>query len=321
WSAGLNYPAFSIFDLSMGYSYRFNGNPAGTLSGLGLGFGLNWKDFSLDYSYRNYDELGETHKLSFLWRFVMPGVKETEVPVTKKTGTLKWKLAGGDERGMMYSVEYKPEGKIVDRITMILPFTPEGDAIETWVEENVAGFRIEGIGGEILYFVNVRNDLGIQNLFVRYELRGIPPDCRAYFLKEKKDLPLKNENGRTLLETTALASFVIYRASPEPAPEGEAETKVRSAGEVYSEKGAGLMEKGEWSAAAECFRQAVEIDGKTQYFSSLGFCLGMRYFREKRYPEAKKAFEKVLRLEPGHRESLERLREIEKLVPKDGTVE
>jgi len=90
---GLNYPVMKYLHLSLGYSYRFYGNNLGFFNGFNFGFGFGIKNIYFDYSYRNYEILGDTHKFSLRWRFgkILKRKKKKEI--------LKTKMIGADLRG------------------------------------------------------------------------------------------------------------------------------------------------------------------------------------------------------------------------------
>jgi hypothetical protein len=67
-SLGGEYAVIEAFRLRAGYSLR-NGGDAGGASGLGAGFGLSLSQFSLDYAFSPYGELGSAQRVTLGVRF------------------------------------------------------------------------------------------------------------------------------------------------------------------------------------------------------------------------------------------------------------
>ncbi len=58
--------------LRAGYRYRWYGNPLGLMAGLRAGMGVVLSNFSLDYAFAPFGELGNAHRLSIGWKFGVP---------------------------------------------------------------------------------------------------------------------------------------------------------------------------------------------------------------------------------------------------------
>jgi len=72
-SAGLEYVVHSMLALRAGYNTRGQnwklGGDYEYLSGLSTGFGLNWKQYTLDYAITSYGDLGLINQVSFKFDF------------------------------------------------------------------------------------------------------------------------------------------------------------------------------------------------------------------------------------------------------------
>ena len=76
-----NYPFFKIgteqvlgdkLVLRAGYKYRMHGNELGAVSGIASGVGFRLKNFSFDYAFSPYGDLGNSHIISLSLRFGRP---------------------------------------------------------------------------------------------------------------------------------------------------------------------------------------------------------------------------------------------------------
>ncbi len=52
-----------------GYKYFLKKNDLGSLEGLTFGLGFVWHPMALDYAYLPFGDMGQSHKISFTWRF------------------------------------------------------------------------------------------------------------------------------------------------------------------------------------------------------------------------------------------------------------
>ncbi|MBN1384590.1 MAG: hypothetical protein JW983_06920, partial [Elusimicrobia bacterium] len=70
-SFGTEYSPISMLDLRLGYLKSFNVQSSGfrDLKGLGGGLGVRILNFSTDYAFVPYGDLGNTHRLSFSVKF------------------------------------------------------------------------------------------------------------------------------------------------------------------------------------------------------------------------------------------------------------
>ncbi|MEK6645262.1 MAG: PorV/PorQ family protein [Candidatus Firestonebacteria bacterium] len=63
---GCEYKLMQIFSLRGGYKYKFSGNDLGTISGITGGIGFELNKFNLDYSFKTYQDLGNSHIVSLI---------------------------------------------------------------------------------------------------------------------------------------------------------------------------------------------------------------------------------------------------------------
>ena len=66
---GVEYKLLGVVNLRTGYRYAMGGNDLGAASGLRAGFGVDIADYSLDYAFVPYGELGQSHRISLLASF------------------------------------------------------------------------------------------------------------------------------------------------------------------------------------------------------------------------------------------------------------
>jgi hypothetical protein len=66
---GVEYKIMGIVNLRAGYRYALGGNDLGTASGLRAGLGVEIRDYSFDYAFVPYGELGQAHRVSLMASF------------------------------------------------------------------------------------------------------------------------------------------------------------------------------------------------------------------------------------------------------------
>ncbi|MCM2266655.1 MAG: PorV/PorQ family protein [Elusimicrobiales bacterium] len=66
---GLEQPLSGRLFLRTGYRYRQHGNELGAFSGFGAGLGFVYNQFSFDYAFSPFGDLGTAHRLSLAYRF------------------------------------------------------------------------------------------------------------------------------------------------------------------------------------------------------------------------------------------------------------
>ena len=66
---GAEYKIMGIVNLRAGYRYTLGGNDLGTASGLRAGLGVEIRNYSFDYAFVPYGELGQAHRVSLMASF------------------------------------------------------------------------------------------------------------------------------------------------------------------------------------------------------------------------------------------------------------
>jgi hypothetical protein len=71
-SAGAEYVFLKMFSLRAGYRLKFGTNNTGGMTGLSAGAGVAFNDYSIDYAYVPFGELGTTHRVTLNMDFSLP---------------------------------------------------------------------------------------------------------------------------------------------------------------------------------------------------------------------------------------------------------
>lgn len=77
---GLEHPLSDKLYLRTGYRCRQYGNELGAASGFAAGLGLNYRQFSFDYAFSPFGDLGAAHRLSLSFRFQPPAAPAPKRP-------------------------------------------------------------------------------------------------------------------------------------------------------------------------------------------------------------------------------------------------
>ncbi len=114
---GLEHPLANRLFLRAGYRYRQHGNELGAFSGFSAGLGFAYSQFSFDYAFSPFGDLGVTHRISLAYRFPVPAAAqpvrpEQSVPAADKLEgaslfnyTVSKKALKISPRGIDYAVE------------------------------------------------------------------------------------------------------------------------------------------------------------------------------------------------------------------------
>ncbi|MBI5573154.1 MAG: PorV/PorQ family protein, partial [Elusimicrobia bacterium] len=77
--------------------YKTNTEGYEAINGLSAGFGFSFKEYSLDYAFVSFGELGDTHRISLLAKFGGTGEMKT-VPVKKMENYVTGEITGEDNK-------------------------------------------------------------------------------------------------------------------------------------------------------------------------------------------------------------------------------
>ncbi len=102
---GLEHPLSNKLALRAGYRYRQHGNELGTLSGLAAGLGFAYEQFSFDYAFSPFGDLGASHRISLAFRFQPPAVIPAARPPSEAVPAVE-RLRGAKRAS--YSIVKRP---------------------------------------------------------------------------------------------------------------------------------------------------------------------------------------------------------------------
>ena len=117
-----------------GYKYKVGGNDLGPISGLRLGFGLNFYNMEVDYAFQPAGDIGLTHRLSMGYRFgetrILEGEKKGVIAVdSKEIGGIGEEVLRMRKEVLYFDPtesELKPEHKaILDKVKSIYTNNPD----------------------------------------------------------------------------------------------------------------------------------------------------------------------------------------------------
>lgn len=77
---GLDYPLTNNIFLRAGYRQREYGNALGAFSGFSTGIGFVYNQFSFDYAFAPFGDLGVSHRISLAFKFMNPAIPAARTP-------------------------------------------------------------------------------------------------------------------------------------------------------------------------------------------------------------------------------------------------
>jgi outer membrane protein OmpA-like peptidoglycan-associated protein len=166
-SISIENTGYSVLSVRLGYTYRFSGGYPDGIAGISAGIGVDLQDFSIDYSYLPYGELGGIHAAGLT--YYLPGTGHEGIKRKKY-------LPKEDKRVISFETAYFAHDaweltadtrKKMDRDIMTL-------RENRWAELRITGHTSKSGSREYNQKLSEKRALAIRNYFIREG--GIDPD-------------------------------------------------------------------------------------------------------------------------------------------------